>query len=61
MQRVFGQGAAAIATLVAVFPANVHMALNPKDYKEVPGWALWLRLPFQGVFAAAVWHATRPD
>src|SRR3954468_12752919 len=33
-----------IATLVAVFPANVHMALNPDRY-EVPEPALWLRLP----------------
>lgn len=50
-----------LALLVAVFPANLHMALNPKDYKEIPAWALWLRLPFQGVFAAAVWRATKSD
>ena len=37
-----------IATLVAVFPANLNMALNPDRY-EVPGGpvALWLRLPLQ--------------
>ena len=41
-----------IATLVAVFPANVHMALHPEDFPEVPGGAaaLWVRLPFQGIF-----------
>jgi uncharacterized membrane protein len=50
-----------LALLAAVFPANLHMALNPKDYKGIPPWALWLRLPFQGVFAAAVWRATRAD
>jgi uncharacterized membrane protein len=50
-----------LGLLVAVFPANLHMALNPKDYKGIPPWALWLRLPFQGVFAAAVWRATRSD
>jgi uncharacterized membrane protein len=40
-----------VATLVAVFPANVNMALNPDRYK-VPGGAvaLWLRLPVQIVF-----------
>ena len=26
-----------IATLIAVFPANLHMALNPDDYQQVPG------------------------
>ena len=41
-----------LATLVAVFPANVHMALHPERYRSVPGGraALYARLPFQGVF-----------
>src|SRR4051794_14771344 len=39
-----------IALLVAVCPANVHMALNPQDYRKIPPWALWLRLPLQVVF-----------
>lgn len=41
-----------VATLVAVFPANVHMALNPDRYPQVPGGklALYARLPFQLVF-----------
>jgi len=45
-----------IATLIAVFPANVHMALNPDDYPDIPGRAvsLWARLPFQAVFIAWV-------
>jgi uncharacterized membrane protein len=43
-----------IATLVAVFPANLHMALNPDRYKQVPGGrtALYLRLPVQLLFIA---------
>jgi len=43
-----------IATLVAVFPANLHMALNPDKYKQVPGGrtALYLRLPVQLLFIA---------
>jgi uncharacterized membrane protein len=36
-----------IATLVAVFPANLHMALNPDRYKDIPKAALWARLPLQ--------------
>jgi uncharacterized membrane protein len=37
-----------VATLVAVFPANVHMALHPERY-ELPGGraALYARLPLQ--------------
>ena len=49
-----------LATLVAVFPANVHMALHPEDYR-VPGGraALYARLPFQLVFMAWVRAAMR--
>jgi uncharacterized membrane protein len=51
-----------IATLAAVFPANLHMALHPEDYKQVPGGAaaLWARLPFQLVFVGWVRRAMRP-
>jgi uncharacterized membrane protein len=48
-----------LATLAAVFPANLHMALNPDRYPGIPGAALWARLPFQGVFAAWVVAAAR--
>lgn len=50
-----------IATLIAVFPANLHMALNADQYPDVPGGApaLWARLPFQGVFVAWVLDAMR--
>src|ERR1700744_632468 len=50
-----------IATLVAVFPANLHMALHPDEFPKVPGGAasLWARLPFQGVFIAWVVSAMR--
>ena len=50
-----------IATLIAVFPANLHMACNPDDYSQVPGGraSLWARLPFQGVFIAWVLAAMR--
>lgn len=42
-----------IALLAAVFPANVHMALH--GFRSIPGWVLWLRLPFQLVFVAWVY------
>jgi uncharacterized membrane protein len=45
-----------VATLAAIFPANVHMALHPERYPKIPGGrtTLYARLPFQAVFAAWV-------
>lgn len=50
-----------VATLVAVFPANVHMALCPEQVRglDVPGWLLWARLPLQAALVAWVLAATR--
>ena len=46
-----------IALLVAVFPANVQMALHPDTFPEFRPAALWLRLPLQAVFIAwAFWY-----
>jgi uncharacterized membrane protein len=45
-----------IALLVAVFPANLHVALQGHmPGLDAPAWVLWLRLPFQAVFIAWVW------
>ena len=48
-----------LATLVAVYPANIHMALNAKDFPKIPEAALWARLPVQGLFALLTWCGTR--
>jgi uncharacterized membrane protein len=48
-----------IATLVAVFPANVHMAVAADRFKDIPEPALWARLPFQAVFGWFTWRGTR--
>ncbi len=46
-----------IITLIAIFPANLHMALDAEDYAYIPAILLWLRLPFQAVLIAwAYWH-----
>lgn len=44
-----------IATLVAVFPANVDMAIHPEQYPKIPGGAaaLYARLPLQAL--AILW------
>jgi len=52
-----------IAVLVAVFPANVYMAVSPDEIKglpDIPVWLLWARLPVQLLFIAWVLRATRP-
>ena len=38
-----------IALFIAVFPANLNMAVNhlPLGGHEIPAWALWARLPVQ--------------
>ena len=48
-----------LATLVAVYPANIHMAVNAKDFPKIPEPALWARLPVQGLFAWLTWRGTR--
>ena len=50
-----------IATLLAISPTHLHMALHAEDYLQIPGGApaLWARLPFQGVFVAWVLRAMR--
>lgn len=50
-----------IALLVAVFPANVNMALNPQLFPDLPPVALWLRLPLQIVFIALAYWFTSGD
>jgi uncharacterized membrane protein len=52
-----------IATLVAVFPANLNMALNPDRYAErIPGGEATLiaRLPLQALLIAWVRAAASP-
>jgi uncharacterized membrane protein len=48
-----------IALLVAVFPANIHMATNHGLYPDINPLALWLRLPLQAVFIAWAYWYTR--
>ncbi len=50
-----------VALLFAVYPANVHMAMNPERFPDVAPAALYARLPMQFVLMAWLWWATRPD
>jgi uncharacterized membrane protein len=48
-----------IALLIAIFPANINMALKPDLAPSVAPILLWLRLPLQGVLVAWAWVYTR--
>ena len=50
-----------IATLVAIFPANVNMAVNADRFRGIPAPLLWLRLPLQALLIAWAWRvAVKP-
>lgn len=54
-------GIGLIALLVAVFPANVQMALHPELYANIASAPiLWVRLPLQFVLIALVWWISAP-
>lgn len=55
-----------VATLIAVFPANVYMATSGVVLEGLPAWmdqpdaaARWGRLPLQAVFIAWAWLVAR--
>ncbi len=48
-----------IALLVAVFPANLHVAINEISINGADVVWNWVRLPFQGLFIAWAWWYTR--
>jgi uncharacterized membrane protein len=50
---------ALIALLIAVFPANIHMALHSELFPEFDPVVLCLRLPLQGAFIAWAYWFTR--
>ena len=55
-----------IALLIAVFPANVYVALENVGLPDAtPGTGNpvvnWLRLPFQALFIVWAWWYTQPD
>ena len=50
-----------IALLIAIFPANVYVAIADVEYLGRPTTTLnWIRLPFQFLFIAWAWWYTKP-
>lgn len=60
-RRVAGYGL--IALYVAVFPANINMAINQIQIGDepLPLWAMWARLPLQLLLIAWAWWVSRPQ
>jgi uncharacterized membrane protein len=50
-----------VALLIAVFPANIHMALHPELFTWASPINLWIRLPLQGVLIAWAYWYTRSE
>ena len=52
-----------VALYVAVFPANINMAINEIQPAggHIPVAGMWLRLPFQVLFIAYAYWFTRPE
>lgn len=49
-----------IALLIAVYPANIHMALHPELFPEFSRLGLYLRLPVQILFIVWAYWYTSP-
>ena len=60
-RRLAGWGV--LALLIAVYPANIYMAVEGVGFAglEPNPVALWLRLPLQFVFMAVTWWVSRPE
>ena len=55
-----------IALLIAIFPANVYVALENVGISSGEpgtgaGWLNWVRLPLQALLVLWAWWYTRPD
>jgi uncharacterized membrane protein len=50
-----------IALLIAVFPANLHMAMNPQLFPDISTAAIYIRLPIQALLILWAYAYTRVD
>jgi uncharacterized membrane protein len=50
-----------IATMLAVFPANVNMAVDAERFRSVPEPLLWARLPLQAAIVYWIWRVAVRD
>ncbi len=50
-----------IVLLIAVFPANIYMAMNTELFPEFKPLLIWLRLPIQFLLIAWAFWLTKPS
>ncbi|WP_101758148.1 DoxX family protein [Oceanicoccus sp. KOV_DT_Chl] len=50
-----------LALIVAVYPANINMALHPERYQDISVLFLYIRLPLQFLMLWFVWWAIAPE
>jgi len=53
-------GCGLIALLIAVYPANIYMAITPEAFPEMSIGLLYFRLPLQFLFIYWAYSITRP-
>ena len=58
LRKIAGWGL--VALLVAVYPANIYMAITPEAFPDFPVALLYVRLVFQFVFFYWAFSVTRP-
>ena len=58
LRKIAGWGL--VALLVAVYPANIYMAITPEAFPEVSVALLYVRLAFQFLFFYWAFSVTRP-
>ncbi len=58
LRKIAGWGL--VALLVAVYPANIYMAITPEVFPDFPVALLYVRLVFQFVFFYWAFSVTRP-
>ncbi len=59
LSRLAGYGL--ILLLIAVFPANLNMAMNSDLFPGLPTWWCWGRLPLQVILGVGVWWSSKPN
>ena len=59
LRKIAGWGL--VALLVAVYSANIYMAISPQAFPDIPVALLYVRLAFQFVFFYWAYSVTRPS
>lgn len=50
-----------MALIIAVYPANINMAMQPEKYQNISELFLYIRLPMQFILLWFVWWAIKPE